>query len=226
MSENSDHVVPAEPPARPFERPTQCIYCPGRRIWWNGTRKRSASVEVDGRVEHVATIACARVKCATCWRSWALRPGGVVPHKHIQPAAAATALSRYLFDPTATRAAIAAAAGISPRTIGRWVAWVALVVTPARILRDLLAATGEALVPTVPEVACVGRKARSPEQADRLSRAALNLGWLEVLASARGLEPPGLQSVLERDLGQRSGLCTYGRPELPEPLSAIPEGAS
>ena len=83
MSTDERDVIAAAWATPRVERPTQCIHCADRRIWWNGTRKRSASVLIDGRVAHLRAVVCARVKCAGCLVSWTLRPPGLLPHKHI-----------------------------------------------------------------------------------------------------------------------------------------------
>lgn len=65
-------------------RPRRCTTCGGRSVWWNGWRRRSASVWVDGAVAYLADVACRRVRCAACGARWTVRPPGLVAPKHYQ----------------------------------------------------------------------------------------------------------------------------------------------
>jgi hypothetical protein len=197
--------------ARLFERaskPACCVSCGALRIWFNGHRKRSASVTVEGgHVIYLSEVRCRRVKCADCRLSWTLRPAGLVPHKHYQPCVVATVLGRYLFDKSSTMQTVAAGAGCSRRTVSRWLRWVGQLGEPAVLLRKLIEATDTVIVPRV--------RAIAKPQGPHLSRAAEMLGLFEHLASAYGLEPPGLRGVLCSVIGERSHLATYARPCIP-----------
>jgi hypothetical protein len=123
------------------KRPQACIYCEGERIWWDGKRVRSATGRVGGRTVTVPAFPCRRVECATCGRSWTLLPPGLLPGRHFDLAVAAEALSRYLFEEGASRASVAEALEISPRTLGRFAEHTARVTTPGFLQKLLLRVT-------------------------------------------------------------------------------------
>jgi len=103
----------------------------------------------------------------------------------------------------------AAAAGTcSRRTVGRWLRWVPRLAEPAVLLCRIVDAVDAVVVPKL--------RATAKQGSDLLRRAAEMLGLLEYLASATGLEPPGLRGVLCHVLRGRTGIATYARPLIPE----------
>jgi hypothetical protein len=60
------------------KKPHHCPLCRCRRIYWNGSRERSASVLEGDNVSYLTDILCRRVKCAGCKKSWTLRPPGLM----------------------------------------------------------------------------------------------------------------------------------------------------
>lgn len=109
----------------------------------------------------------------------------------------ARAASRYLFGARASLPAIAAEHGCSPRSLGRWLGWIAGLASPAALQRRLVAALDAPLVVPMRDVAGLDRKATTPTRRRQLTRAAHVLVLLEALGSATGAEPPGLRGVLE-----------------------------
>lgn len=201
---------------RKVEKPSACIFCGHRRVWWNGGRTRSASVRTSEGNIHLAQVRCRRVKCADCLRSWVLRPPGIAPHRHYQLCVVASAVSHYLFDREATQATVAQEHQCSERTVGRWMRWIARVAEPAILQRMLLEATRNPILVPFREVANLARKARNAARLEILPRAARVLAAFETLGAAMGMEPPGLRGVLDRVLGQRSRMATYRNPIIPE----------
>lgn len=197
-------------------RPLSCLFCKGGRILWNGSRLRSVSVRIEGRVHHLAGIRCCRVKCKDCRKSWALRPPGLAPHRHYQLCVVASATSAYLFDPKATQAAIALEHQCSERTVGRWLRWISTAAEPTVLQLKVLEAAGEPILASDRDVANLARKARDAARREILPRAARVLAGFEALGVAMGMEPPGLRGILERFLGNRTGIATYQRPLIPE----------
>ncbi len=194
-------------------KPRACVYedCEGTRIAWNGSRVRGASVLLEGHVVHLADLPCRRAKCGVCKRSWTLRPPGMVPHKHYQPCVAARAVAQYVAQEQASLEQVARRHGCSRRTVARWVAWVAALVDPAVVLSKIVEVVDAPLRPSWSPWTRVLERARP-----LVRRAAEVLGLLEDLASAWRLEPPGLRAVLERVVGDHSGVATYARPLIPE----------
>ena len=132
-----------------------------------------------------------RLRCGDCGARWSVPPDGVTVRGHYQPCVVARAVVRVVVD-AAARAAIAAEHACHRRTLDRWVEHVAAVAEPAALGRTLLA---EAQAPVLPAPVPVLRPSRSPRLAALGARAVAVLGLLEALASACGLEPPGLAHV-------------------------------
>jgi len=198
------------------EKPAECIRCDAGRIGWNGNRTRSASVVVADKVEYVAEVRCRLVKCSGCGKSWTLRPPGLCAHKHYQLCVIAKATSEFLFDPKTTRFQMARHIGCARRTIGRWLVWMAQIMDSALLMQKVLESVETPVVMPLRPVAQLLRKARSGIGRCLLEQAAEVLGGVEALASAWRLEPPGLRSVVERVIGNRTGVATYARPIIPE----------
>ena len=199
-------------------KPARCMVCSGSRIWWNGSRRRSASVLVEGEVVYVDEVTCRLVQCGhpQCGKCWALRPPGLAPHRHYQLDVVADAVGSYLFDPEASQDHVASSIGCARRTVGRWIGWVAEIADPADLLRHLVDASGIAELPAMREVAASGRKGQTTARRSLLHLAAQVLCVLEALAQALCLPPPGLQAVVEAVLADRSGATTYHAPRIRE----------
>jgi len=210
--------------AETVARPSSCVFCAHPRVLWNGWRTRSASVECAGEVVHVPRIRCRRVRCRECRRSWTLRPPGLMPQRHYQLSVMALAVARYVSQPAMSQARVAARVGCARRTIRRWLRWLAGVAEPGDLLRHLYRICGEVVVPALSsaraKLEAIGDGARR-----RLcERAAENLGLFEALAMALGLEPPGLGSVVEAVLANRSGITSDRSPRIPEFARRQPRG--
>jgi hypothetical protein len=198
------------------EKPAACIDCDADRVGWNGSRTRSASVVLADDVQYVSEVRCRRVKCGACHKSWTLRPSGLCAHKHYQLCVVAKATSEYLLDPRVTLSGVADRLGCARRTVGRWICWVSQIADAAVVMQQVLKAIEAPLVMPERRVTQLVRKARSASRCCVLERAMEVLGALEALASAWRLEPPGLRSVVERVVGNRTGIATYARPSIPE----------
>jgi len=199
-------------------KPARCVFCLGARIWWNGVRRRSASVRVEDEVVHLPGVACRRVKCANpdCRKSWTVRPEGLFPQRHYQLCVVSHGLSSYLFDPRGSQAKVAEACDCSHRTVRRWVDWTAGVADPQGLARRILEAARAPVPAPIRPVADRLRKACTRLRQAVLRRAGQVLCLLESLGQARGYEPPGLRSVLQAVVADRSRLTTYRRSTLPE----------
>jgi hypothetical protein len=197
-------------------RPRRCSCCGAVRIHWNGSRPRKVTVLLEGTTVDLSGIVCRRVRCASCCRSWTLRPPGLAPRRQFQLCVVARAVSRYIFEPAASLSSTAAAHGCSPRTVGRWLTWVGGLASPAALQRRIVAVVGSPLLASSREVVDLSRKAPSAVRRRRLSLAAQVLVLLEALGQAIGAEPPGLRGVLERVIAGRDRVTTEARPRVPE----------
>ena len=217
------------------ELPDECVYCGDdkdggdnagqddqegeerkARIVWNGSRARSASVLLEEVVVHIHMMRCRRVRCQLCRRGWTLRPAGMVARRHFQLEVVSKAVSELAFEAKATQEAVAAKFRCDRRTVVRWVAWVAEVFAAEELQAAVLAAVGPVLTALRP-VAGLARKALRSARCWLLERAVRVLSLVEVLATARGLEPPGLRSVVRAAAGERDGATTYASPRLRVP---------
>lgn len=187
------------------ELPAECIFCDGDRIWWNGTRRRSATGTVDGRPVTVPCFRCRRVRCARCRKSWALLPPGLLPGRHFDLSVGAAALAEYLFEPKQNLESAAEKAGMSSRTLGRFRDFVAGLVGPDLLDRLIGLVTRAPILSRLLAVADPERKAkRDPRRRSILDLAARVLCLTETLAAAAGLAAPGLSSLLSRIFAGRS----------------------
>jgi hypothetical protein len=186
------------------ERPDECIFCGGEKVWWNGTRHRSATGLVEGHPVTVPSFPCRRVRCAACRKSWTLLPPGLLPGRHFDLSVGAAALSDYLFGPGKSLESAAAAAAVSPRTLGRFRDWVADLVSPDLLAGLIGQVSGAPILPQLLAVADAKRKAkRDPGRRTVLDLAARVLCLTEALATAVGLATPGLSSLLSRIFSNR-----------------------
>lgn len=197
-------------------RPPACDDCGSRRVTWDGWSIRTASAMFDGQICHVRDIRLRRASCVACGYHWIVRPPGISPNRHYQLCVVASALSEYLFDKGAAQAKVAQEHDCSERTVGRWLRWAAAVAEPAALGREILETTGEPILPVLPKVASIVRKARTVVRRQMVTRAAQILSLLEALGTALGLEPPGLRGVIEHVLCDRATFATYARPLIPE----------
>lgn len=194
------------------ERPRRCVSCGHVRVWWNGSRHRSASVMAQGTVEYLPDLRCRRVRCAACPARWTVRPSGLAPRKHYQLDVVAQATATGLFHPRVALEAVAAAFRCARRTLGRWIRWLASLAAPAALLQRLAEIAPAPIVPRRP----------TPPSSSRLrhafaDRAAEVLTLFEALGTALGAEPPGLRAVLER----WDCVPSYAAPALPDPLPVV-----
>jgi hypothetical protein len=193
------------------ELPKECRSCGDPHVVRNGTAERSATVRENDATVTIPRILLRRVKCVACRLSWRLYPPGLLPRRRFQLCVVSDAASEYLFNPLATRPAVAAAATCAVRTVGRWIHWVAAIAEPANIQARLVEVLDEAVVPLFPEAVV-----RNPLVGGMLRRAAANLVLIEALARSVGLEPPGLRSLVVALVAGRDGSTTYARPIIPE----------
>jgi hypothetical protein len=168
-----------------------CPTCGSRRVWRNGIRRRTASLFDGERTVFLDDIPVRRLRCGDCGARWSVPPDGVAVRGHYQPCVVARAVVRTVAD-AAARAAVAVEHACHRRTLDRWVARVAAVAEPAALGHALLV---ETQAPVLPAPVPVTRPSRSPRLAALGARAVAVLGLLEALASACGLEPPGLAHV-------------------------------
>lgn len=194
------------------QRPRGCVSCGHPRVWWNGSRRRSASVVVDGAVVFLPDVRCRRVRCAACPARWTVRPPGLAPRKHYQLDVVAQAAATSVFDPRVALETVAAAFRCARRTVARWIRWIASLAAPAALLQRLAEITP---VPIVPRRSAPPSPARPrPAFAERAAEA---LTLFEALGTALGAEPPGLRAVLER----WDCVPSYAAPALPDPLPVL-----
>ena len=131
-------------------RPDHCVFCQGRRVSFNGSRKRTVSVLVLTVVVYFSEMWCRRAKCARCRKSWTLRPPELVAHKHFQLCVVAHALSDYLFEPDSTLTGVGSQHNCSRKTVKRWLCWTAQIAQPAIVLHKVVKETGVVGLPRFP----------------------------------------------------------------------------
>jgi transposase-like protein len=214
------------------ERPSECPFCDGGRVWFDGWRWVFCAVLEDGAVHRFDDgLPLQRVVCASCGVSWTLRPAFLYPHRSFEPDVVEHAGLAYLTDPAATYSRTAREHGCSPRSVWRWVGWLGRVVQ-ARVLlaeAERLSGAGQsaALIPR--EVPQDHVKARSA------ARAATLLATFQVLCAlvvwsraqpAPSPDPSPLRSwLVERFLAFRElhGLTTVpSSPRSPEDSTGPP----
>ena len=181
-------------------RPTQCLFCDGERVWFNGWRLVLITLLVDGRPHRPADwVALQRVRCArrACRRSWTVRPPWLYPHRSLEPDVAEAAALAYLLDPRATYVSVARAFGCAWVTVWRWVSWISALVTPAALLARAtrLAAPAGADPRALPRAIPAAARARSARRAQVVRQAAQVLVALTLLHRAQP-EPPADPSPL------------------------------
>lgn len=182
------------------ERPAQCAFCDGERVWFNGWRRVLITLLVDGQPHRPDDwVPLQRVRCArrTCRRSWTLRPAWLYPHRSLEPDLAEAAALAYLLDPRATYVSVATAFGCAWVTVWRWVGWIAALVAPAVLLARAarLDARGGAEPRALPRAVPAAARARSAARARTVLQAAQVLVALALLHRAQP-EPPADPSPL------------------------------
>ena len=168
-------------------RPAACPWCSAPRVWFDGWRQVFAVVLADGSPHRFADgLAIQRVCCAACDVSWSLRPPFLYPHRTFEPDVVEAAALTYLSAPESTYDAVAAAMGSSPRSVWRWIGWLASILLPAAIVASVAqihaATPAAAVIPR--EVPEDHPKARSPERSAVLLRALQGLAALAIHARA------------------------------------------
>jgi hypothetical protein len=170
------------------QRPRACWFCDSGRVWFDGWRQVFAVILADATPLRFADgIWVQRVCCAECGISWSLRPPFLYPHRSLEPDLAEAATLSYLAEPGATYAQVAADHGCSPRTVWRWVGWIATLATVGGLLAEATrlagAAQAAALMPGV--VPQDHAKARSPHRGNVLLAALQALVALTVWARSQ-----------------------------------------
>jgi hypothetical protein len=181
-------------------RPTQCVFCDGARVWFNGWRRVLITLLVDGQVHRPAEwVPLQRVRCArrACRQSWTLRPPWLYPHRSLEPDVAEAAALSYLLDPAATYISVARTFLCAWVRVWRWVGWVAALVTPAALLARAaqLGAREGADPRLLPREIAAAARARSARRARLVLQAAQVLVALALLHRAQP-EPPADPSPL------------------------------
>lgn len=193
------------------EVPKLCRSCGDTHVARNGTAERSAIVREGDETATINAIQLRRVRCRDCQTSWRLYPPGLLPRRRYQLCVVSEAVTTYLFDPEATRPAVAKVATCAVRTVGRWLHWLAGVAEPAHVQARLVEVLDEVVVPWFGDVVI-----RNDAVGDLLRRAAANLALIETLARSLGMAPPGLASLVVELVAGRDGWTTYARPIIPE----------
>lgn len=169
-------------------RPSACAACDGRGVWFDGWRTVFAVVLVDGTPHRFEEgLPLQRVACASCWRSWTLRPAFLYPHRLFEPDVDEAAALAYLTDPSATYVAVARRFTCSARSVWRWVSWLAALVAPAALIAAAVRHGGQtASVEVMPrEVPAARRKGRSERRRLQLLAALQVIAAVAVLMRAQ-----------------------------------------
>jgi len=187
------------------ERPAQCPFCDGVRIWFDGWRLVFCVVLDDGiphRFEEGLPLQ--RVKCAVCHRSWTLRPAFLYPHRTFAPDVPEAAALSYLSRPESTYKEVGRAFGCSARSVWRWVGWSAGLSKAPAVLAEAerLSGSGQSASVVPREVAQDHPKAYSPERGRTLLAAFQGLVALAVWTRAQPI-PPDDPSPLRFWLAER-----------------------
>jgi hypothetical protein len=187
------------------EKPNECQFCDGSRIWFNGWRCVFSVTLLDGIPYRFDDgLFLQRVVCAACHKSWALRPAFLYPHRTFEPDIVEGAAFAYLSNPAATYEETAKDYACSPRSVWRWVSWLVASVQVRTVLAEAERRSGAgqsaALIPH--EVPQNHEKAYSSERKTTLLAAFQTLCALAVWARAQ-LVPPEDPSPLRFWLVER-----------------------
>ena len=188
-SEFKAYLAEVGPGGGRVARPTQCVFCDGERVWFNGWRRVLVTLLVDGQPHRLTEwLPLQRVRCAQplCGRSWTLRPPWLYPHRSLEPDLAETAALAYLADPQATYRSVAQRVGCSWGTVWRWIGWLARLVTPAAVLARVARLAPHGAVPALlPRVVAAAARARSHRRTHAVVRAYQLLVALAMLHRAQ-----------------------------------------
>jgi hypothetical protein len=206
-TEFKSYVATYGPGLQRPERPKQCRFCDGQRVWFDGWRVVFAVVLSDGEVHRCDDgLPLQRVVCAVAWcgRSWTLRPSFLYPHRTFQLDVVEAAATAYLISPHATYLATAIAFRCSPRSVWRWVGWSATLAPVPEVVGAIERRSGAGQSPyLIPrEVPQDHPKARSSRREGVLLRALQLLTTLVLWARAQ-IAPPADPSPLRFFLGER-----------------------
>ncbi len=191
-SEFKSYVAEIGPERGHPELPGACPFCDGVRIWFDGWRLVFCVVLLDGTPHRFDDgLPLQRVVCAVCHVSWTLRPAFLYPHRSFEPDVVEAAGFDYLGDPAATYEQTAKDHGCSPRSVWRWVGWLASVVQARSLLAEAerLSGAGQSAALMPREVPQDHVKARSPEREATLLAAFQALCTLGVWSRAQSVPP-------------------------------------
>ena len=172
-----------------------------------------------------------RVVCAACHVSWTLSPAFLYAHRSFEPDVVEAAGLEYLSKPASTYEKTARRHGCSPRSVWRWVGWLAAVVQAGALLAgaERLSGAGQSANLMPGEVPEDHAKARSLKRERTLLAAFQALCALAVWARAQpvpSLDPSPLRFWLEerfrafREVHLLSG--PHSSPRLPEDCTGPP----
>ena len=199
------------------QKPSSCIFCESTKLYWNGKRERTASVQVGDEVVYVTDILCRRIKCASpeCKKSWTIRPSGLMPRRHYQLCVVAHGTNKFLFDPQSTLSSVAEFHCCSRRTARRWLIWIAEISDPSDLIRRLFYVSKKTALGTGFKPSEVIRTAANTAK-KAFQRTAKVFCLLEVLGMAYEYEPPGFRGMIEVVISNRDRITTYRCPAIPE----------
>lgn len=170
-------------------RPDECPFCSNSRVWLDGVRVVYSLVLVDGTVRRFDDgLELQRAVCATCHKSWTLYPEPLYPHRSFEPDVVEAAGLEYLSEASATYALVAERYGCAPRSVWRWVGWLASLL--ACLPGSLTTTPSQPLPHSVPQNHA---KARSSLREQLLLSALRALSALKTWAQAR--QPAGARPL-------------------------------
>lgn len=191
-SEFKTYVEKVGPELGRPDRPCVCPFCDGVVIWFNGWRQVFSVVLIDEKPHRFDDgLWLQRVVCATCHKSWTLRPPFLYPQRSLEPDVAEAAALAYLSNPTATYEKTAKDHNCSARSVWRWVGWIAGSLSIGELLAEAEQSCGAgqvaALIPR--EVSQDHAKAYSPEREKVLLDAFQGLSALSIRTRALPVPP-------------------------------------
>jgi hypothetical protein len=176
--------------------PDECPFCSNPRVWLDGVRIVYSLVLVDDTVRRFDDgLELQRAVCAACHKAWTLYPEPLYPHRSFEPNVVEAAGLEYLSEASATYARVAEKYGCSPRSVWRWIGWLASLLAS---VRRSLTTTPSQLLPH--SVSQDHAKARSSVREQLLLSALQTLSTLETWACARRDADSPLCSWLEDQL--------------------------